>query len=148
VPSRDEVDEIVAIMLSQLLEARGYCVSTPTAAMLASEMVEMVEQKKIDVVCVSAMPPAAVAHARYLCKRLHARYPNAAMAVGLWTLKGDLDKARDRISCTKSVRIVTTLHDAVEQLEQLAQPAIFQNSSRATISPPTPSGAAHEAALT
>jgi predicted PurR-regulated permease PerM len=147
-PSRDEVDEIVAIMLSQLLQARGYCVSTPTAAMLASEMVEMVEQKKIDVICVSAMPPAAVAHARYLCKRIHARYPDAAMAVGLWTLKGDLVKARDRISCTESVRIVTNLHDAVEQLEQLAQPAIVQNSSRARAEIREADAEAHRAALT
>jgi len=133
-PSRDEVDEIVAIMLSQLLQARGYCVSTPTADMLASEMVAMVERKNIDIICVSAMPPAAVSHARYLCKRLHARYADAAMAVGLWTLKGDLNKARDRISCNSSVRIVTNLHEAAEQMEQLAQFAIVQHSSRAAAS--------------
>jgi predicted PurR-regulated permease PerM len=147
-PSRDEVDEIVAIMLSQLLQTRGYCVSTPTADMLASEMVEMVERKNIDVIFVSAMPPAAVAHARYLCKRMHARYPDAAMAVGLWTLKGDLERARERISCDASVRIVTNLHDAFAQLDQLAQPAILQNTSRAAAVADAPQVAGHEPALT
>jgi predicted PurR-regulated permease PerM len=146
-PSRDEVDEIVATMLSELLEDRGYCISTPTADMLASEMVELVEKKKIDVICVSAMPPAAVAHARYLCKRIHARHPGAAMAVGLWTLKGDINKARDRISCNESVRIVTNLHDAVEEVVQLAQPAILQSTSRASVDVDA-NEVRHEAAVT
>ena len=62
-PARDEADEIVALMLTQILEVRGFCTHSPTAAMLASEMVDLVESKKIDLICVSAMPPAAVAHA-------------------------------------------------------------------------------------
>ncbi|HET6252163.1 MAG TPA: AI-2E family transporter [Tepidisphaeraceae bacterium] len=131
-PARDEADEIVAIMLGQVLEVRGYCTFSPSAAMLASEMVEQVEAKKMDLVCVSAMPPAAVAHARYLCKRLHARYPDIGLLVGLWTMKGDLTKAKARIACSQSVRLITTLRQAHDQIEQLAHPLVI----RATASRP------------
>ncbi len=120
-PARDEADELVAVMLSQLLESRGYCAYVPTPDVLASEMIDLVESKKADVVCVSAMPPAAVAHARYLCKRLHVRFPDLSMVVGLWTFKGDVDRARERIACSSSVRLLTTLTDAQRQIEELAQ---------------------------
>ena len=129
-PARDEADEIVALMLRQLLELGGYNAVTPSAAMLASEMVEMVESNKIDLVCVSAMPPAAVAHARYLCKRLHARFAEITQVVGLWTLKTDLGKARDRIACSRDMQLVTTLHDAVAQLGQLSHSIIIQSNSQ------------------
>jgi hypothetical protein len=130
-PARDEADEIVAAMFTRLLELRGYCAFTPTADSLTGEMVNLVESRKIDIVCISAMPPAAVAHARYLCKRLHERFSNVGLIVGLWTFKSDINKAIDRIACAPGARMVTTLHDAQEKIDELAQPLI----GRAT---PTP----------
>jgi hypothetical protein len=35
-------------------------------------------------VCISALPPKALAHTRYLCKRLKQQFPQAKIAVGLW----------------------------------------------------------------
>lgn len=121
-PARDDSDEIVALMLAQLLATRGYCSHTATADALASEMVEMVEGRKIDVVVVSAMPPGAITHARYLCKRLHTRYSDIAMLVGLWTFKSDLQRAKERIACAANVPIVTSLREAQLQIEEIAQP--------------------------
>jgi hypothetical protein len=123
-PARDEADEVVAMMLAQLLELRGYCSTSTSSTPLVGEMVEMVEEKKAQIVCVSAMPPAAVAHARYLCKRLHGRYGDQRMVIGLWNLKGDLARAKERISCSDAVQISTTLADAQDQIEQLAHPLI------------------------
>ena len=57
-------------MLAQVLEAKGCLVQAVSVTSLASEMVDLVEQCTPDVVCISATPPAAVMHARYLCKRL------------------------------------------------------------------------------
>lgn len=128
-PARDTADEIVSRMLSHLLIERGYCAWAPSADMLASETVEMIEARQIDVACVSAMPPAAVTHARYLCKRIHQRYPKLAMVVGLWTVRGDLVKARDRIACSTAVRLCTSLQQALDEVNQLAQPAILKSGS-------------------
>ena len=129
-PARDEADEIVARMLAQLLEARGFCAHAPSASALASEMVEMIDGQKADVVCISAMPPATVAHARYLCKLIEARYPDLHLLVGLWTLKSDRDRARARISHTGNVRVFTTLHDAQQEIEQIVQPLVFNRTPR------------------
>ncbi len=129
-PAKDEADEISCIMLAQLLEKHGYRATAVPAASLAAEMVEMVSEKKANLVCVSAMPPAAVAHARYLCKRLHARFPDLQMVVGLWTLRGDREKARQRITCVDSVRLCITLTEALDQIEQMVP---------STVVAPTPS---------
>jgi len=120
-PAHDEADEISGLMLAQLLEFRGYCAFAQSVTKLAAH-----------VVVVSAMPPAAVAHSRYLCKRLHARFPDANMVVGLWTMKGDVKKAKDRVTCVGSVQVATELKTALEQIGQLAQPVIVAADARTT----------------
>jgi hypothetical protein len=84
---------------------------------LASEMVELVERRKADVVCISATPPGAMMHARYLCKQIRRRFPTVKLVVGLWDVQGDLNKAKERIGC--SAIVVATLADAQEQIRLL-----------------------------
>ena len=125
-PAHDEADEIVGQMLAQVLEFNNYCATAASQSALAGEMVEMVGSKNADAVCVSALPPAAVTHSRYLCKRLHQKLPELKMAVGLWSWSGDLKRAKERVSCADSVVLVTTLSQAVDQVEQLTQAAVVQ----------------------
>ena len=133
-PSHDEADEIVGLMLAQLLEIRGYCVFPMTQNTLASEMLDAVESKKADVVVVSALPPAAISHARYLCKRLTAKFPDQRMVVGLWTLKANIDRARQRITCSKETAIVTNLSDAEDKIDGLVH-ALITEATTTTASP-------------
>jgi predicted PurR-regulated permease PerM len=133
-PAHDEADEIVGLMLAQLLEFQGYCASAESVTKLAGEMVELVEKKDAHLVAVSAMPPAAVAHSRYLCKRIHTKYPDIPMIVGLWTFKGDLKKATDRITCVGTISVMTTLREAMDQIHQQVQPLLIRNEN-ATIEP-------------
>jgi len=123
-PAHDDADDVAARMLAQVLEFRGYCAFPVSVTKLASEMVGAVEAKNAHVVVVSALPPAAVAHSRYLCKRLHARFPDLSMVVGLWTTKVDLKKAKDRVACSDSVQMASKLRQAMEQIGQLVQPVI------------------------
>jgi predicted PurR-regulated permease PerM len=125
-PAHDPADEIVAQMLSQLLDLRGFCAFPVSHNALASEMLAEVERRRADVVVVSALPPAAVAHARYLCKRLRDRFGgDVNTVVGLWTVKGDLKKARDRIVCSDRVRLATTFAEALQQIHEMAQPKLL-----------------------
>lgn len=121
-PAHDDADELVNLMFAQLLTQRRYCVTSVGVAKLASEMVTTVEHADAHVVVVSALPPAAVMHARYLCKRIHSRLPERPMIVGLWRYKGDMRKASDRIACENQVRMITTLKDALHEMQQLAAP--------------------------
>jgi DNA-binding transcriptional LysR family regulator len=86
---------------------------------LAEEMDARVDQRKPDVVCISATPPAAVMHARHLCKHLRSRFPQVHLVVGLWDVQGDLNKARERIGC--GAIVLATLAEAQEQVRLLIQ---------------------------
>jgi len=127
-PANDESDEIAATMLGQLLELRGYCAVVVSVTQLASEMIETVQNAKADVVCISALPPAAVTHSRYLCKRLHGKLPEIEMLVGLWNSGTDLKRARERISAVRSVQVASTFTQAIEQINQMAQPKIMNQT--------------------
>jgi predicted PurR-regulated permease PerM len=128
-PAADDADEIAAIMLGQLLEIRGYCVVVASVTQLASEMVATVEKTKADLVCVSALPPAAVTHSRYLCKRLHGKLPNIDMVVGLWGLPGDLKRAKERIACVHEVQMASQFRQAIDQVHQMVQPKLLQRDN-------------------
>jgi chromate transport protein ChrA len=129
VPARDDADEIAAMMLAQVLEKPGCLVKAVSVTSLAGEMVDLVDHCTADVVCISATPPAAVMHARYLCKRLHARLPELKLVVGLWDAQGDLNKSRERIGC--GAIVVATLADAQEQIRLLTESRLPPSEKRA-----------------
>jgi predicted PurR-regulated permease PerM/methanogenic corrinoid protein MtbC1 len=131
-PANDESDEIAAQMLAHLLQIRGYCVKVASVSQLASEMVDTVKDFKADIVCISALPPAAVTHARYLCKRLHSQYPDTEMVVGLWITDGNLDRAMDRIASVHPVRMASNFTQAIDQIHQLAQRKLLSSGQKET----------------
>jgi predicted PurR-regulated permease PerM/methylmalonyl-CoA mutase cobalamin-binding subunit len=134
-PAHDEADDIAGMMLAELLADRGYCAFAASSDKLASEMVQLVEDRKAHLVVISALPPAATAHARYICKRLHAKSAETNMIVGLWTAAGDLAKARDRITCDQSATLTTSFADALTQIQQLSQPVLVEANNMASATP-------------
>ena len=127
-PAHDETDQVAATILGQLLKLRGYCVTVVSNDQLASEMVASVESAQPDAVVISAMPPAAVSHARYLRKRLADKVPNAEMIVGLWGAPGDLARARDRLGDDAHVRLAGSLRTAINQLHEILQPKLLNQT--------------------
>ena len=121
-PARTEADEITALMLSQVLETSGCAVQTVPVTSLSGELSDLLERYTADVVCVSATPPAAVMHARYLCQRLRHQFPAVKLVVGLWDFQGDLSKAKERIG--GGAVVVATLAEAQEQVRLLLQPLL------------------------
>jgi hypothetical protein len=83
-PSRDLADELTAHMFVQVLRLQGIPAEYLSVKTLAGEMVERTAENEHRVVCISALPPKAIAHTRYLCKRIKHRFPKTKMAVGLW----------------------------------------------------------------
>jgi predicted PurR-regulated permease PerM/methylmalonyl-CoA mutase cobalamin-binding subunit len=128
-PARDEADEIAAIILAQILEQQGYCSQCVSVEKLASEYIDLVEKNNAQVVVISALPPAAVTHARYIAKRLRARFPELKIVVGLWTLPGNMERARHRLRAAGADAVVGTLEQAVEQVRQIVQPLIVAEAA-------------------
>lgn len=118
-PARTEADEITAMMLAQILETTGCSIQTVTVTSLADEMIDLIDQSSVDVICVAATRPAAVMHARYLCKRLRVRFPAVKLVAGLWESVGDLSKAQDRIGC--GATLVLSLADALREISLMSE---------------------------
>ena len=112
-PARDEADEVAADMLARALLANGRCARFLSVKSLAGEMVDAVEQGGIDLVFVSAVPPFGVTHARYLCKRLRAKFPDVKIIVGLWNSDGQNKKSSERLQVAGANKVVTTIEQAL-----------------------------------
>ncbi|HEV8293396.1 MAG TPA: AI-2E family transporter [Tepidisphaeraceae bacterium] len=118
-PARDEADEIVAMMLAQSLEQSGCVARHIPVAALASEMLDIVEKYDAKAVCISALPPSALAHARYLCKRVRGRLKDVPVVIGLWGTKVDPKKALARLACSERDKIVRRLREAKTEIVPL-----------------------------
>jgi len=123
-PARDEADEIAGMMLAQLLAAGDCLVQSVSFTAAAGELLDLVRRRKPDVVCISATPPAAVMHARHLCKQVRGRFPQVHVVVGLWDAQGDLSKAKTRIGGAATTHVVATLAEAQEQVRLLIRPLL------------------------
>jgi len=123
-PAADRADEVAALMLAKVLEPLGFETDVPSAATLKSEMVDRVERRRPDAICVSAAPPAAVVRARYLGKKLTAVAPGVPVLVGLWDAQGDLTKARRRLESVGLRTIATDAETIVRELVQLRLPLL------------------------
>jgi predicted PurR-regulated permease PerM len=115
IPARDEADEIVGIMLTQLLERAGYHAQAIPIGTTA-EMLAQVKEAAPDIVCISALPPFALLHARDLYKRVHSNVPNTKIIVGLWKFSGDPIKAAARFNIVGDDKLALTLAQAVLQV--------------------------------
>lgn len=111
--AHDEADHIVGLMVAQVLQRRGFTVTIPETVALASEMVSSIESQMPDILVVSALPPKAALHARYLTKQVRVRYPDLKIIVALWT--NDKNAAKE----SENVQSVTTLNAVQDQIDQL-----------------------------
>jgi predicted PurR-regulated permease PerM len=123
-PAADRADEVGALMLAKVLAPLGFDTEVLPAATLKSEMVERVERHRPDAICISAAPPAAVVHARYLGKKLGTVASGIPVLVGLWDAQGDLTKASQRLESVGLRTIATDAAAIVHELTQLRLPLL------------------------
>jgi predicted PurR-regulated permease PerM len=126
-PAYDAIDELALLMLQQLLDPERSRMVIMSAEMLTGEVVSVVEQQQIGLICVAALPPGALAPVRYLCKRLRARFPDCRIVVGRWGPAEAIDNPRMRFRELGADEVGTTLIETRNQISQLSQ----------LVSPPT-----------
>jgi predicted PurR-regulated permease PerM len=127
VPASGEADELVGTMLGHLLTVAGHkvkCVSIGTI----DEILAKANGAHPSIICISAIPPLAVTHARAIYARLRAKFPQQPIIVGLWGFAGDIQRSASRIDEAENVKVLTTLAEAVLQVKILAE--LAENSAR------------------
>lgn len=134
-PASDAADEAVARMIASILEADGYRCETLSSEALAGEIVSSVADHPGAQICISAAPPLAQRHARYLAKRLRAALPEAPIFVGIWGVSEDRVK---RLEAAEALRVVTNARGAVAEIKRrLPVPAQITTPAPAMISAAT-----------
>jgi predicted PurR-regulated permease PerM len=123
-PARDELDELVLLMVQQMNDSRRCRFEIVSAKVLTAEVVDRVEQQRPALVAIGSLPPEGLAHARYLCKRLRAQFPELRILVGRWELENyDGPKARQRLQSAGATHVANSLLKFREQL--LPQVQVF-----------------------
>ncbi len=113
IPARDTADEVVALILTQLLERQGRRArGIPIGA--TAEMLSQVTDAQPGLVCISALPPFALEHARGLYSKLRLQFPDVQMVICLWQFEGDAQKVAARFKLTPGDGFFTTLHQVLQ----------------------------------
>jgi predicted PurR-regulated permease PerM len=120
-PGQDEADELALLMLRQLLDPTRYKLDIVSAEVLTAEVVSIVERQHVQLICIAALPPSALAPTRYLCKRLRARFPDCKIVVGRWGYTGDRDEPQTLLRDAGADDVGVTLRETRQQLMPLSQ---------------------------
>jgi hypothetical protein len=92
---------------------------------LTAEFLEQVDQQRPSLVCLVATPPGGLAHTRYLCKRLRARFPELKILVCRWapgsTDPTSLGHVREAGADVIATTLLETRHQLASLLPVLAQ---------------------------
>jgi hypothetical protein len=86
-------------------------------------MVASIDAQVTDIAVISALPPKAALHARYLLKLIQARCADLKIIVGLWT--NNKATAVD----LNNVQTATTLDALQDQLDEITPMILLSNAS-------------------
>lgn len=128
-PARNEADEIAGTMLAQIVQETGVSMRMASVDSLASEMLEMIERENVEVICISVVPPSGLRLARYLYKRIRAKFPDLHMVIVLWCSRLAQDKARRLLGCGEDDAVAVTAADAATHILRLVTACSLRNES-------------------
>jgi hypothetical protein len=125
-PAHDDEDELLLRLLAATLDPHRWLIEVLPAATLGSDLVSQTGQKQPDLICIAAVVPSGLAHTRYLCKRLRARFPDVKILVARLGGKGD-DPHNERLLEAGADIIATSFEQTHEHLR--AWRPVLANSS-------------------
>jgi hypothetical protein len=113
------VDELALQMFRQSLDPTRCALEVVSPEVLTAEVLSLVEQQRVGLVCIAALPPGALAPARYLCKRLQVRFPELKIVVGRWGFTGNIQEDRTRLLSAGANEVAMTLRETRSHVMQL-----------------------------
>jgi len=106
-------------MLEHLLRPHGITLEIDSAHTLPGEVLSIVAARNSTIVCVASIRPSDLAHTRYLCKRLRARFPHLKIVVGRW---GGQDRGeQDQLLAAGADAVSATLRESRDQIREYAR---------------------------
>jgi hypothetical protein len=137
-PARDVTDEAALRLLAQIVDPDKCQLEILAPSLLATEVAAQASRDDVKLVCIGAVPPGGLAHARYLCKRLRACC-DAKILVGRWGLKNPQDKNRQQLEAAGADYVAFSLGETRNQILSLVPIVAAQQACNGrAISPPEP----------
>ena len=119
-PVRDRADELALAMFGQLVDPSRIELELASADALSSEVVALVDTVRPAVICLSVLPPGGLAQARYLAKRLRARYPDVKILVGRWGSRQGTEENWEVLLSAGADHVSGSVLETRNYLDQLA----------------------------
>jgi hypothetical protein len=108
------------MLLARLLVRQGHGAQSIQIG-TTSEMLSRVTELNPGVVCISALPPFAVNHARAFYTKLRTQSPDLPIVICLWHFEGDPQKAAARLKLAPGHGFFTTLPQVLQHIGLRAQ---------------------------
>jgi predicted PurR-regulated permease PerM len=118
-PARDSADQVALQMFEKTLDPSRWQMKLIAPETLTSELLELVDAQEPSLVCIASLPPGGLAHTRYLCKRLSARFPDLRIVVGRWGEEPGADEHGKALEEAGASSTAATLLETRQQLEAL-----------------------------
>ena len=133
VPTTDAIDQAASLMLCEVLRREGFACEVASELQFAAEILDVIEQRAPALVCVSHVPPPALAPIRYLCKRIVERYPDIPVIAAPWTMENGERRNDLRLPREGRILLASSLAQArAHALEFLQATRVAPEKSSAT----------------
>jgi hypothetical protein len=141
-PAQNEADQVALLMVDRMPDRGQWAIEIASPDLLASEIVDLVEERKPAAVLIGALAGAGNSlHLRYLCKRVRARFPDLPIALGWWG--ADVDAAsRAALLAAGADRLATTIGETCAQVQELVR---LERPTEPTARPAPPAAASSAA---
>jgi predicted PurR-regulated permease PerM len=124
IAANDTPDAMVLRMLAQLLNPSGCAMEIVNDTESPSTLTEEVAGHAPDLVVISHLPPVGLPSARYLVRRLRARFERLPILVGRWGGSGDTAGATLGLTAVGASHVVFQLADARDRIVSALQPQV------------------------
>ncbi|MDB4981524.1 MAG: putative permease, partial [Myxococcales bacterium] len=122
VSTRSLTDEIIWEMLAQLFDPKQVVVQSVGSAYLAADVTATAEAQAPDVICITSIPPGGLAQARYICRRLRAKFPTTPIVVIRPGVQARNRESAESLTADGATSVVFTLQDAQLKVDQQLPP--------------------------
>ncbi|MEO8679052.1 MAG: AI-2E family transporter [Vicinamibacterales bacterium] len=112
-------DELALAMLGHLLDDRHIVMEITKTRMLAAELLALVRERGVSVICIADLPPSPASKTRYLVKRLRAAFPELQILVGRWAPPALADEGSQALRDAGADHVASTLAQSRDYLAGL-----------------------------
>jgi predicted PurR-regulated permease PerM len=129
VPTHHELDDVACTMAAQVARRAGFEVQEVESGATADDVLKRLAVGRVDVVCLSQVPPVSFTRLRHLCRRVTARFPRQRIVVATWTVPLDAGRLRERMHGDRRLGFTTALRGLEGALREAAREAARERVS-------------------